>query len=83
VIFVDYWLMKRFNLQPFFAEKNRIDFNWAAGLTWFLTLATCLFLVKFAGIQIYFVSFPGWFVAAVLYITLSWGYQKRRAYLMA
>jgi len=82
VIFVDYWLMKKFNLYPFFAEKSRINFNWAAGLTWFLTLATCLLLVKFAGIQIFFVSLPGWFVAAALYLILSWGYQKRRAFLM-
>ncbi len=82
VIFVDYWLMKKVNLYPFFAEKSRINFNWAAGLTWFLTLATCLLLVKFAGIQIFFVSLPGWFVAAVLYVILSWAYQKRKAYLM-
>lgn len=81
VIFIDYWLMKRFNLQPSFAEKSGTLFNWAAGLTWFLTLATCLLLVKFAGIQIFFVSLPGWFVAAVLYVFLSWAYQKRKTVL--
>jgi purine-cytosine permease-like protein len=83
VIFVDYWLMKRIHLYDSFAEKSRINFNWAAGLTWFLTLATCLLLVKFGGIQIYFVSLPGWFVAAALYLLLSWGYQRRRGILMS
>jgi hypothetical protein len=32
---------------------------------------------NFHGIEIYFVSLPGWFVAAVLYIGLSAVYQRR------
>ncbi len=77
VIFVDFWLLKKFGLQSNYAELSRMTFNWAAGLTWFLTLGTCILLVKFAGIQIYFVSLPGWFVAAVLYVVLSKYYQQK------
>jgi hypothetical protein len=33
--------------------------------------------VKYAGLQIFFVSLPGWFVAAVLYVVLSKFYQKK------
>ncbi len=43
VIFVDFWLMRRFGLQSNYAEFSRTHFNWAAGLTWFLTLGTCVF----------------------------------------
>jgi len=77
VIFVDYWLIEKFGLQSRYAELSRKSFNWAAGLTWFLTFGTCVLLVKFAGVQIFFVSLPGWFVAAVLYVVLSKIYQKK------
>jgi len=42
-----------------------------------VTLATAWVLVRFAGVQIFFVSLPGWFVAALLYIVLSKIYQKK------
>ncbi len=77
VIFVDFWLIRKFGLHSDYAELSRRNFNWAAGLTWFLTLGTCYLLVKFAGVQIFFVSLPGWFVAAVLYVILSKVYQQK------
>lgn len=77
VIFVDFWLIKKFGLQSGYAELSRKSFNWAAGLTWFLTLGICVGLVQFAGVQIFFVSLPGWFIAAVLYIVLSKTYQEK------
>ncbi len=76
VIFIDFWLLRKFGLHSDYAERSRATFNWAAGLTWFLTLGTCYCLVQFAGVQIFFVSLPGWFVAAVLYIVLSKLYQR-------
>jgi purine-cytosine permease-like protein len=84
VILIDFYLIRRIGLQSGYAEKSGISFNWAAGLTWFVTLGTCVALV-YSGIeingvkpfQIYFVSLPGWFVAAGLYIVLSYFLQKR------
>ncbi|OGJ85743.1 MAG: hypothetical protein A2268_09070 [Candidatus Raymondbacteria bacterium RifOxyA12_full_50_37] len=78
IIFVDFWLFKKFRLTPFYAEENGISFNWAAGLTWFLTLGFCAFLVLKGGVQIFFVSLPGWFAAAILYIVLSKVTQRRK-----
>ncbi len=83
VVFVDYWLLRRLGLQAELAQSRGIKFNPAAGIAWFATLAICLGLV-FSGIeingfepfQIYFVSLPGWFVAAALYIVLSAVYQS-------
>ena len=77
VIFVDFWLLKKFGLQSYYAEASGKAFNWAAGLTWFVTLGICFVLVKFAGIQIFFVSLPGWFAAAILYILISKIYQRK------
>ena len=95
VIFVDFWLSRRLGLQDNYARRAGLRFNWAAGLTWFLTLGICTALVKypaiqgflasrgvdilpagFGGVQLYFVSLPGWFVAAVLYVVLSKLYQN-------
>lgn len=76
IIFVDFWMMKWLKLQPCYAEKRNLVFNWAAFLTWVVTVGVCLILVKYAGIQIYFVSLPGWFIALILYIVLSRFYQK-------
>ncbi|MFO0890372.1 MAG: hypothetical protein U0790_14665 [Isosphaeraceae bacterium] len=71
VIFIDFWLLRKFGGTSEYAAHSGTLFNWAAGLTWFLTLAACAGLVWFAGIEIYFVSLPGWFVAAALYVVLS------------
>ncbi|NLZ04531.1 MAG: hypothetical protein GXY19_05130 [Phycisphaerae bacterium] len=76
VVFVDYWLIRKFGLKSSYAEVSGRAFNWAAGLAWGVTLVTAFLLVKYAGVQIFFVSLPGWFVAAVLYIILSKFYQK-------
>jgi purine-cytosine permease-like protein len=78
VIFVDFWLIKKLGLRSNYAELSGKTFNWAAGLTWFLTLGVCSWLVKSGGTQmIFFVSLPGWFVAALLYIILSFIYQRK------
>jgi len=81
VIFVDFWLfgrMRLLGLADSFAARRGIGFNVAAGVAWFATFAICLALVRWdpeiGGIrpfQIYFVSLPGWFVAALLYIGVS------------
>ena len=71
VVFVDFWLGKRLGFQPNYAEQSGTEFNWAAALTWLATLAGCVLLVLKGGVQLYFVSLPGWFLAAILYVALS------------
>ena len=76
VIFVDFWLIRKFGLQSSYAERSGAAFNWAAGAAWFVTLAVAWILVKYAGLQIFFVSLPGWFIAATLYLGVSVVYQQ-------
>ncbi len=71
VIFVDFWLARRFGFRPNYAAASGVGINWAAGLAWVLTLVACLTAVNMGGIQIYFVGLPGWFVAATLFVVLS------------
>jgi purine-cytosine permease-like protein len=76
VIFVDFWLLNKLGLRSNYAEWSGTRFNWAAGLSWFITLAVCTWLALKGGVQIFFVSLPGWFVAAILYVVLSQCFQK-------
>jgi purine-cytosine permease-like protein len=45
-VFVDFWLARRLGFQDNYAQRRGISFNWAAGLTWFITLAVCAALVQ-------------------------------------
>ena len=76
VLFVDFWLMEKLGLRRNYAEEAGLSFNWAAGLAWVVTLAVCTYLVGSGRTQIFFVSLPGWFVAALLYIGLSKAFQR-------
>lgn len=76
VVFVDFWVFPKLGLRSYLAEATGIRFNWAAGLTWGITLAVCTWLVLSGRTQIFFVSLPGWFIAALLYVALSVWYQR-------
>jgi purine-cytosine permease-like protein len=77
VVFLDVMVFEKMNLLRNYAEKSGIKFNWAAGLTWFLTLAMCLFINLYFGIEIFFLGLPGWFIAVLLYIGFSYMFQKK------
>lgn len=77
VVLLDVLFFGRLNLISNYAEKTDSQFNWAAGLTWFLTLSLCLAINIFAGVEIYFLGLPGWFIAVLLYISLSTAFQKK------
>lgn len=77
IVFVDFWLFRKLGLRPFYAEVSGGRFNWAAGLAWLVTLGVCTWLVQSGRTQIFFVSLPGWFVAAILYVVISKLYQRQ------
>lgn len=76
VIFADFYLMKRFKLKTYYAEKMGINFNWAAGLTWFILLAAALVMNQVVGVELYFLPLPAWVLAVFLFVALSKIYQK-------
>jgi purine-cytosine permease-like protein len=79
IIFVDFHLFPKLGLKPYYAEKTGISFNWAAAIAWFFTLGVATWLVQTGRTEIFFVSLPGWFIAAALYIVVSKFYQKKPA----
>ncbi|MGF1638845.1 MAG: purine-cytosine permease family protein [Cyclobacteriaceae bacterium] len=78
VIFIDFWVLKRLSLQTNYAEKSGLQINWAAGLTWVVTLAICVLINMTMGVEIFFLGLPGWFIASLLYIVLSKVLQKKQ-----
>lgn len=76
VVFCDFWLLRRFGMQPFYAEVSGRDINWAPALAWLVTLGICLTAVNLGYIEIYFASLPGWFVACIIYLGASKLLQK-------
>lgn len=83
VIFMDFWVLPKLGLRSNFAAAVGAQFNWAAGLAWFVTIGVCTGLVLTGRTQIFFVSLPGWFVTSLLYVVLSKLLQGRAGRLAA
>lgn len=77
VILLDVMLFPKIGLKSNLAEAANLNFNWSAGLTWFVTLFFCLFINLYMGVEIFFLGLPGWFVAVALYLGLSFLYQRK------
>ena len=75
VILADYYLIPKLGLQTFYAEKKHIDFNLAAGITWFLMLALALALRIFLRIEVFFLPAPIWILSLGTYLLFSKIYQ--------
>jgi purine-cytosine permease-like protein len=67
VIFADYWILPRIGLRSYYSEFSGRFINWAAALSWCVTLAVVFWL----DIEIFFKGLPGWFIAVILYVALS------------
>jgi purine-cytosine permease-like protein len=79
VIFIDFYVLPRLGLKSNLAEVTGKKINWAAAGTWILTLAACLFINFYFGIEIFFLGLPGWFVAVILYIGLNYAIQPAKS----
>lgn len=76
VIFADYYLLERWGLKAYFAEKQNLLFNWAAGATWFLMLAIALIMNMVYDVELYFLPVPVWIMSIIVYLLFSRVYQK-------
>ncbi|MCW5924373.1 MAG: hypothetical protein KIS77_18775 [Saprospiraceae bacterium] len=79
IIFMDVWIFPKWGLQSNLAALRHLHWNWAAALTWFLTLGACVFINRAFGVEIFFLGLPGWFVAVAVYALLSYFFQKKTA----
>lgn len=77
VIFADYYLIPKIGLTPCYAENRKINFNWAAGITWFGLLLLALVMNRVFGVEVFFLGPPVWILGVVTYLVISKIYQKR------
>jgi len=78
VIIMDSYILPKLKLKGKYAENFNKSFNIAVGLAWGITLLFSIFLNKIFGIEIFFLGLPGWFVAAIIYVVVSYISQKNK-----
>jgi NCS1 family nucleobase:cation symporter-1 len=71
VIFVDYWLLKKFGMQDEYAEKTGQGINVAVLVSWLLPVAVGLYLIFGQGIFAAYAVVPCWIACGVIYLVLS------------
>lgn len=71
IIFADVQMFPKLGLQSEIARHDRSLTNWAAAVTWLLTIAFCIALNVWAGVELFFLGLPGWFIAVAVYIVFS------------
>jgi cytosine permease len=74
VIFADYYLMPLLDLKRNYAELKKILFSWPAAFAWLLTEIICFYVIPG---ELFFKALPGWFIAIIVYVGLSFVQQKR------
>ncbi len=76
VLFADYYFIPKLKLQDYYAEKQGISFNWAAGATWFLMLAVAMLANMYFKVELYFLPVPIWIFSLGIYLLFSKIYQR-------
>ncbi len=76
VIFVDFWLMKRFGLRDEYAHATKSFFHPAALVAWLLPVIVGLYLIFAQGVFAAYLVIPCWLACGLLYLVLSKLTQK-------
>jgi purine-cytosine permease-like protein len=73
VIFTDFWILPRLGLKSAFADETGSAVNWAAAVSWLVTLI----IVTLLPLEIFFKGLPGWFIVVIIYVILSYVQQRK------
>lgn len=74
VIFADFWLLPKLGLKREYAEYKGLMISWPAAAAWIITLVISFLLP----LEIFFKALPGWFIAVIIYIAMSYYFQERK-----
>lgn len=78
VAFMDVYAFPKLGLQQNYSYNNNGKTNWAAGLSWVISITLSYLL--FIGLQLdffFFIAIPGWIIAAISYVLLSKVLQRK------
>ena len=71
VIFVDFYLMKRFGLRSEYAHHRGMSVNVAVLVAWLLPVVVGLYLILWQGLFAAYAVVPCWLACGILYLALS------------
>ena len=71
VIFVDFYLMKRFGLADEYALRTGAWYNPAVLVAWLLPVCVGLYLIFWHGLFAAYAVIPAWFACGIIYLLLS------------
>ena len=71
VVFVDFYLMKRFGLRDEYATHSGVSINLAVLVSWLLPVTVGLYLIFAQGLFAAYAVIPCWVACGVLYLLLS------------
>lgn len=71
VIFVDFYLMKRFGLRDDYAHHSKTTANLAVLIAWLLPVAVGLYLIYWRGLFAAYAVLPCWIACGIIYVVLS------------
>jgi NCS1 family nucleobase:cation symporter-1 len=78
IIVFDQFFANKFNIVPFYADKNKLNLNWAVLLAWGLSVCGFYFYAKANGVFLSFLTLPAWISCGVLFLLLSKFMQKKQ-----
>jgi NCS1 family nucleobase:cation symporter-1 len=77
VIFVDFWLMKKFGLQDEYAHHDGSQISIPVLVAWLLPVIVGLYLIFWQGVFAAYAVIPCWIACGVIYLVLSKFTQKK------
>jgi cytosine/uracil/thiamine/allantoin permease len=76
IIMMDIYLIPKLNLKQDYAETFNKSFSMPAAIAWVVTLVISVVINQTMGVEVFFLGFPGWFIASALYLISSYLFQK-------
>ncbi|MDB4766483.1 hypothetical protein OAG71_02215, partial [bacterium] len=77
VIFVDFWLMKKFGLEEEHAFKSKQKISIAVLVAWLLPVSVGLYLIFWQGLFAAYAVIPCWIACGAIYLGLSKATQRK------
>lgn len=71
IVFVDFYLMKRFGLREEYANQVGLRFNFAVLVAWLLPVSVGLYFIEVQHVFAAYAVVPCWLASGVLYLVLS------------
>lgn len=77
IIVFDQYFSSKFDVSSNYAEKNKLNLNWAVLLAWALSVCGFYFYAKTNGVFLSFLTLPAWISCGVLFLVFSKIMQKK------